>query len=148
MASTAAFRGVAGNVLAFLTARNADFQGYWLMGYLVDINVSHAFDLLRPPRDWTTAVEGAHIIAAKALQHNVERQGLKLSQLRVATLHVSAHARRGALFPDAGRRWCNIALAIELETVAGRRFHAARETSAEATNPELYQRRVQEHWGP
>lgn len=90
MVSRRAINGVLRNFLGTYTSRYSAYHGYWLFGFLIPKLVEVDLNLLARGTDApNTPMEVAATLASTKFASQIEKSGLRISQLRSAWLKIS-----------------------------------------------------------
>ncbi|MDR3406547.1 MAG: hypothetical protein P4L99_28945 [Chthoniobacter sp.] len=91
MKNVKAIKGALNNFVATYTSRNADYDGYWLFGLLVEDLTELKFDLLKEAKDLPhpTPSQFAEILAAKQFRHQMQSAGVSVARITEALLEIT-----------------------------------------------------------
>ena len=125
MSASRAIRGVAGNFLGTYLSRCSDYQGYWLLGFLVADLRTLQLDLLSQAADERPVFQHAFDLAASRFRERLCKGGVALEEGRAAELRLSRELGEVPVEVNGStaRGW---RAAVSVESRRGRRFAAQR----------------------
>lgn len=143
MSPRRAIRGVLQSFLGTYTSRNADFDGYWLFGFLINDLGELQIDLLTPKvTDSCNTLDVALRSAVGKFEDQMRKAGLERSQVREAWLTIRRLPERAE--GSVNGQLCegyNLSFLAGAVTDCGRRYEIQNIVFVAPHNPEIELRR-------